>query len=197
MSGLSGAMTTLIYPRHGRYDVDLHNRKEKVGDGCTTKSDNQPDNNNNNKNDKHNNNRNNGSDDDKGNHKHTSYVMNTPGIISEKWSSSQARKTLYAQSKVYNTRRKKPGGMNYSALTKQRIQRVRNVSIARRTLSISRNSRRVLRRVEPERPVLPGYMQERQLRGFHREEVIILQLNGPVTTFGNQMLQLSNKSWIT
>ena len=80
MSGLSGAMTTLIYPRHGRYDVDLHNRKEKVGDGCTTNIGNQISDKNNDENNKYDNNKSNRSDDDKSNHKHTSYVITNPGL---------------------------------------------------------------------------------------------------------------------
>jgi hypothetical protein len=81
--------------------------------------------------------------------------MNAPGIISEKWSISQARKTSDAQFKVYNTGRRKPGGIDYSALTEQRCQRVHTASIARRTLNTLRNSRSV-RRVDPGRPILLG-----------------------------------------
>ena len=82
------------------------------------------------------------------------YVMTEPGIISDKWRSSQTRMTSDAQSKVYDTRRKTPGGIDHIVLTEQRIQRVRTPSIVKRNLNILRNSRRV-RRVEPERPVLP------------------------------------------
>ena len=35
---LLGAMTTLLHPEHGRCGVDLHDRDEEVGDGCTTNS---------------------------------------------------------------------------------------------------------------------------------------------------------------
>ena len=154
MSNLSDAITTLLHPKHGRCGVDSHKRKEKVGHGHAINDGNQTSNNNNGENDKHDNNKNNGSDDEKGNRRHTSYVMNKPRIVSEKWSSFQARKTLDAQSKVYNTGRKKPCGIDFSALTGQRIQRVRNVSITKRTLYILRNKRRA-RRMEPDRPVLP------------------------------------------
>ena len=147
-SGLTGAMTTLLHPKHGGCGVASQDGKETVGVGCTINSGNQIRDKNNNENDKHDNNKNNGSDDDKGNHKHTSYVMNKPGIISEKWNNSQACKISDAQPKVYGTRRKKPGGINYSALTKQRIQRVCNALISRIVLSILRDIMR-MRRVEP------------------------------------------------
>jgi hypothetical protein len=35
-------MTTLLHPKQGRYGVDLHEEKEKVGYSCTTNSGNQP-----------------------------------------------------------------------------------------------------------------------------------------------------------
>ena len=91
--------------------------KDKLGDSCTTNSDNQTSNKNNNENDKHGNNENNASDDGKGIHTHTSYAINKPGIVSEKWSNSQARMTFDAQSKVYNPRRKKLGRTDYSVPT--------------------------------------------------------------------------------
>ena len=52
---------------------------------------------------KNNNNTSNKSDNDSDNHEHTADIMTEPGIVSEKWSSSQAHKTLDAQSKVCDT----------------------------------------------------------------------------------------------
>jgi hypothetical protein len=127
----------------------------KLGHGHTINSDNHTSNNNNGEHYEHNNIRNTGMDDAKGNHKHTSYVMNEPGIASEKWTSSQSHKTLGVQVKVYNTGRKKPDEINHIALTEQRIQQVRNTSIVRRTQNILRNNMMV-RINEPERPAVPG-----------------------------------------
>ena len=67
-----------------------------MGYSCTTNSGNQASDRNNDEEDEYENNKNNGSDDGKSNRKHASYVMNKPGIISEKQSSSQARKILDA-----------------------------------------------------------------------------------------------------
>ena len=57
-------------------------------------------------------------------HRHTPYATNEHGIALGKWTNSQARKTLDAISKVYNTGRKKPGGINDAILAKQRTQQV-------------------------------------------------------------------------
>ena len=101
--------------------------------------------------------------------------MNKPGIVSEKWTSSQAHTTSDAQSKLYNTGRKKPDGIDHTALTEQMIQQVRNASIARRTLNILRNNRRV-RRVEPDRPMLPGDDE-----GVATKEILQRERHHPVT----------------
>jgi hypothetical protein len=49
MSGLLGATTALLYPKHGRCGVDLHDKDEEVSDGCTTNSGNNTRGRNNNK----------------------------------------------------------------------------------------------------------------------------------------------------
>ena len=46
-------------------------------------------------------------DDKKDNHRHTPHSTKEHGIVLEKWTSSQDRKTLDAQSKVYGTGTKK------------------------------------------------------------------------------------------
>ena len=79
--------------------------------GHTINSSDQTSNNNSGKNNEHDNNGNNKGDDERGNHRHTPYVMNVPVIVSEKWTSSQVRKTSDAQSTVYNTWRKKRVGL--------------------------------------------------------------------------------------
>ena len=84
MSGLLDAMTTLLHPKHGRCDIDLHKGKEKVSHSHTINSGNQISSNNTDENDEHANNKNNGSDDVKGNHRHTPCAINKPEIVSEK-----------------------------------------------------------------------------------------------------------------
>ena len=131
MNGLLGAMTTLLHPEHGRYGVELHGRDYGGGDSCTIKSGNNTNNRNNNKNNNDINKKNNRSDDDSRNYDHTLDIMTEPGIVSEKWSSSQACKTSYAQSKGYDTGKKKPDGIDDDALVQKRSQSVCNVLTAK------------------------------------------------------------------
>ena len=84
MSGLLGATTAPLCPGHGRCGVDLHDRDDGGGAGCTTDSGNNTNYRNKNKNNDDNTNKNNQCDDDRNNYEHTSDVMTEPGIILEK-----------------------------------------------------------------------------------------------------------------
>ena len=121
-------------------------------------------------------------DDEKGNHRHTPYATNEHGIVLEKWTSSQARKTSDAQSKVYSTGRKKRGGIDDVMLVKQRMQQVRNTPNARRTLNVLGNRRRV-RRVESETSDFPGKDEEgtTEKKNYNRKKTPQRKGHNPAT----------------
>ena len=66
-------------------------------------------------------------DDEKGNHRHTPYTTNNNGIVLEKWTSSQARNILDAQSKVYDTEIKTPCGTDDAMLAKQNATTLKHI----------------------------------------------------------------------
>ena len=72
-----------------------------------------------------------------------------PGNVSLKWSDSQARKTKDAQSKVFDTGRKKPGGMSLKALMQRRIS-----SLKKQALAIAKRKRDRIAPVRTDTP--PG-----------------------------------------
>ena len=141
-SGLSGAMA----PSKGR---------EKTKHGHAINSGGHSSTNNKNEDYDQNNNDHNKDDDKKGNQRHTPQATNKHESVLEKWTSSQAHKTPDAQSKVYDTGRKKPGGIADAMFVKQRMQQVRNTLNESRTLNVLK-SRRVGRRVGSETFDFPG-----------------------------------------
>ena len=90
----------LYSTQHMEDGVDSHKGRVKAGHGHIINSGNQTSNNTNSQNNKQDSNKHKVCDDEENNHRHTPYVMNKPGIVSEKWTRSQARKTSDSQSKV-------------------------------------------------------------------------------------------------
>ena len=126
MNGLLGAINVLLHPEYGRCGVDSHDRDEGGGDVNNINDGNS------NRHDDENSYKNGSNDDENGDHEHAPNIRTESGSVSEKWSISQARKTSDAQSKVYDRRRKKPGGIDYETLKSRRIKRVRDAT--RKTL---------------------------------------------------------------
>ena len=113
MSGLSVAMA-------------WNEGREKINHGHTINSGDHLSTNNNSEDYDQDHNDNSEGDDEKDNHRHTPHTTNKHGLVLEKWNSSQVHKTSDAQPKVYDTGRKKPGGIDDDMLSKQRIQQVQN-----------------------------------------------------------------------
>ena len=121
VSDLPDAIVTLLSLTDRICGVDLHKGREKVGHGKTINSEIHASANNNSEDHYHNNDKHNRGDDKNNICRHTPHATNKPERVLEKWTISHACTTSDTQSKVYSNGKKKPGGIDDTMLTKQRV----------------------------------------------------------------------------